>query len=428
MSRSSDARGGAISGTEIDMFAPALPAYHRIPERQDAQYRVGSTRLKIWEIRAASRCSVIGTCLTLGELRKIAKRTRFIEDLHGVGDYDLHGMIVARMQDENPLSRTLQKYLDEKFEGAIRKARSLDRDEQFFAYWEVAVDTGLVPGAYWALVTHPALSLEAEVRIYGEIHMMSHICGATNRGDARATAEARRRATETARRMSASIVQRDRQLSDRNAEIQRLSKRVRELEPFVEECVELRRLLDQDRTAVRLATSEKDATALRMENSTLRQSCAGLELQCEHLRARLTECAEKVERNERHNLAAHSPSVDTCAIGGVDLSSDLCGRCFLYVGGRPNTVCHLRAWVTRRNGVLLYHDGGVEHAGALLGDLVRQADVVLFPVDCVSHGAAGVVKKLCESHGKVMCPLRTASLTAFRRAIDRLDLSWQEKR
>jgi hypothetical protein len=170
---------GAISGDTLEGKRPA--------------------RKRVWEVRAGSRCSIIGTCLTLGELRKIAKRTGFTEDPHRLTDYDLHGMIVAKMDTENSVSVAVQKHLDAKFEGAIRKAKSLESDEEFFSFWEAAIDAGLVPGAYWSVMTHPALSFDAEVRIYGEIHMMSHICGASNRGDARAVAEAERAKAELAR-------------------------------------------------------------------------------------------------------------------------------------------------------------------------------------------------------------------------------------
>ena len=37
----------------------------------------------------------------------------------------------------------------------------------------------------------------------------------------------------------------------------------------------------------------------------------------------------------------------------------------------------------------------------------------MFPVDCVSHEAARLVKRLCRQSGKPWIPLRTASVTTF---------------
>jgi hypothetical protein len=66
-----------------------------------------------------------------------------------------------------------------------------------------------------------------------------------------------------------------------------------------------------------------------------------------------------------------------------------------------------------RGGALIAHDGGVDDNLALLPGLVSQADVVYFPVDCVSHAAADKIKKLCQRLAKRWAPLRSASLASF---------------
>ncbi len=52
-----------------------------------------------------------------------------------------------------------------------------------------------------------------------------------------------------------------------------------------------------------------------------------------------------------------------------------------------------------------HHDGGVDERNGLLAGLVGRADLVLFPVDCISHDAALTVKRLCRQLGK---PFRAA--------------------
>ncbi|WP_163616705.1 DUF2325 domain-containing protein, partial [Klebsiella pneumoniae] len=69
----------------------------------------------------------------------------------------------------------------------------------------------------------------------------------------------------------------------------------------------------------------------------------------------------------------------------------------LYVGGRPRHVAKLRGLTEELGGRLLSHDGGIEDAMPLLAGLVGQSDLVLFPVDCVSHEATGLVKRHCEA-------------------------------
>ncbi len=51
----------------------------------------------------------------------------------------------------------------------------------------------------------------------------------------------------------------------------------------------------------------------------------------------------------------------------------------------------------------------------------ERADAAYFPVDCVSHLAAGQVKRLCRDAGKPFYPLRTASVASFISALSSLD-------
>ncbi|WP_296706685.1 DUF2325 domain-containing protein [Rhodoblastus sp.] len=386
-------------------------------------------RLNIWEVRGASLCSIIGTCLTLSELRRIAKKCRFCDDPYQLTDYDIHGMITSQMNTDNAASRAVTKHLNAKFEGALRKSRGLEDEAAFLQYWEGAVEAGLAPGAYWALVGHPGLPMSVEARVYGDIHMMSHMCGASNRGDARTIAEAQREKGEIARRLGERIAERDQRLSALEAERAALRAKLRALEELAVECQQLRETLARDGLASELALRVDELSVVRSENAGLRRRLASAELRLEQMRARQEAQKEAQkeagqaarERQRKQGLQEMPSGYAVCpenpAEDGEALAADLCGRCLLYVGGRPQTICQLRHLVMRRNGRLLHHDGGVEQSQARLGELVRQADEVFFPVDCVSHGAMDFVKKLCESQGKPMVPLRTASITTFMRAI-----------
>src|ERR1700736_5054534 len=87
----------------------------------------------------------------------------------------------------------------------------------------------------------------------------------------------------------------------------------------------------------------------------------------------------------------------------------------LYVGGRQAQIGHLRAFAERSDAIFLHHDGGVEERGGLLPGLVSRADIVMFPVDCVSHASMSLVKRLCRQTGKPFLPLRSAPRTVLRR-------------
>jgi hypothetical protein len=68
----------------------------------------------------------------------------------------------------------------------------------------------------------------------------------------------------------------------------------------------------------------------------------------------------------------------------------------------------------------LHHDGGLEDRSGLLETQVARADVVFFPVDCVSHNAVGTVKRMARYMGKPYVALRSSGLTSLAAALRQL--------
>jgi hypothetical protein len=77
----------------------------------------------------------------------------------------------------------------------------------------------------------------------------------------------------------------------------------------------------------------------------------------------------------------------------------------------------MRTAAQRRGATLAHHDGGLEESSGLLPGLIQRADAVLFPVDCVSHQAVWLVKRLCRQDRKPFMPLRSAGLGSFLAAL-----------
>ena len=93
------------------------------------------------------------------------------------------------------------------------------------------------------------------------------------------------------------------------------------------------------------------------------------------------------------------------------------GLNLLYVGGRPHQIARIREAVEQASGHLIHHDGGIEERQELLIGLVSRADVAVFPVDCVSHSAALLLKRMCRHLGKPYLPLRTSGLASLVSAL-----------
>ena len=126
------------------------------------------------------------------------------------------------------------------------------------------------------------------------------------------------------------------------------------------------------------------------------------------------------EQDWRHELDAAELSLSKMlpeAETTPDLLPSLHGAALLYVGGRPHQLPQLRRLAEQWGATFVHHDGGVDDRSGLLESLVAGADLVLFPVDCVSHNAVAVVKRVSRNVGKRFVALRSSGLTSFVTAL-----------
>jgi len=136
-------------------------------------------------------------------------------------------------------------------------------------------------------------------------------------------------------------------------------------------------------------------------------------------------CRAEIERRNQE-LRAELDEVEESLAGSGKLGETsqqtpaLSDLTVLYVGGRQAQIGHLRELAERFGAAFVHHDGGIDERGGMLPGLVSRADAVLFPVDCVSHAAMLLVKRLCRQYGKPILPLRSAGLASFCAALNRL--------
>jgi hypothetical protein len=238
---------------------------------------------------------------------------------------------------------------------------------------------------------------------------------------------------------------------------------IRRLCQLEEENATLPARLDRQQTAIREAVAARDACLQDLRRTLAQQGTAALSVPDEHgvmpyqlvadlerrlasegqrsavlhdrlasARAAFSEerlARAKVERENsalRWELEAIERSLPaSCEARESPAPSQrrLDGVTLLYIGGRPHHVAHLRTTAEESGARFLHHDGGVEHHLNLLAGLASQADLVVFPVDCISHHAAQAAKQLCRQAGKQFIPLRTASTTSLLAALRRPDVA-----
>ena len=71
----------------------------------------------------------------------------------------------------------------------------------------------------------------------------------------------------------------------------------------------------------------------------------------------------------------------------------------------------------RCNGRFVYHDGGLQERAGRIDESLAGSDIVVVPLDCVSHDASRRLKRRCRRQGKTILWLRTASVSAFENAL-----------
>ena len=393
-------------------LAPLPPRLVKRPAEPDED--LSTRRTRIWEFSQNLHCSIIGTCLSTAELRQTLTRLGLAQS--DWTDHDLHHKAVSLAAKHDQAAKLLHKALDRRHKLSVSQFAKARTEAELTALWRDAVKRGDIPGAYWAVLTHPATTQSVVRLVFGEVHMLSHLVGAANRADIRRLCDLEQRnaelATKLRRQQDAlhqAIVTRDASIRDlRQSLRQRLTEdapaaggdATAALHALVADLEQRLAAETRRRVAVeaRLAQTRDDLARERAARTALDAEAAAL-------------------RDELATIEADPRPGDVAARWRVD------GLTLLYVGGRPNQIAHLRALAEEHGAVLLHHDGGVEHHQDLMAGLTSRADVVLFPVDCVSHDAALTVKRLCRQMALRFIPLRSASTTSFLAALRPLSVT-----
>src|SRR5262249_570611 len=141
-------------------------------------------RGKIWDLSDTLHCSIIGTCLSNAELRRLLVRLK-ATGVETADDHDVHvrGVMLAGRREAG--ARLLQKALDTRHELAIKQYAKAKDEEALRRMWDASVQSGDIPGAYWALLSHPIATDTTVKKAFQDVHMLSHLVGAANRSDIR---------------------------------------------------------------------------------------------------------------------------------------------------------------------------------------------------------------------------------------------------
>ena len=393
-----------------------IDADTRQPSRQ-APSRPRRTR--IWELGGSLHCSIIGTCLSTAELRHVLVQLK-VGGMQTANEHDVHSFGVGLAGKRELGAKLLQKALDRRHERAIKAFAAANDTETLRSLWKEALNKGDIPGAYWAVLTHPQTD-DALIKLaFGDVHMLSHLVGAANRADIRRLRELEAEnagLTDELRRARQQI--RD-GFDSRDQIIRQLNELVAKYDRPVPPQTPVPNNERDDIAAmedvIRDLSKKLARDSARRESAEARTAALAAALRDKEHKLQVLSKESEALRRELDMVEGYFSDATATPSDPIDLA----GAAILYVGGRANQIPQLRALVEDSGGQFLNHDGGLEQSLGQLPGLVSRADIVLFPADCVSHAAVAAVKRACRQTATPYAPLRSASLACLMAALPTL--------
>jgi len=338
-------------------------------------------------------------------------------------DYELHNIFVNAAHDGTRPGRLLEKLFQRKFKSTIILYRNSNPTE-FEHLWEKALHGGDVAGSYYVLLTNTKTPSTVRDKAVGDIHMLSHISGMSCRVDLKNLPKLKRENRELAlqvENLNLKYVKLVQSSEKKEAQLQKsllvLKAQLQgqitaQKELGMTERSEFRKLRETNQVLSGLVDKMREEKAdLRRRIHDLRWTRPGSSKPTP-----ATACGTFVDEP----LDAGLPARDELSGNGLAESapnSDLEGKKVLYVGGRFRQAPHFRDLVEKLNGSLLFHDGGREDGDRRLDELLPRADVVVCPIDCISHSAVGRIKRECQKLDICFLPVRRSSLSSLARAL-----------
>jgi hypothetical protein len=387
-------------------------------------------RTRLAELDAHLHCSIIGTCLSTHELRKLVPKFTDL-DRQRATDLEIHHTAVELAIEGGAGGKALQKALDERYAGALRLFDEAKDPDAVLALWKDALKSGDIPPAYWALMTHPQTTMSVRQTAFGDLHMLSHLVGAANRADIRRlvaleeeNASLRAKVDRQQGRLQAMSLQRD--AAAHELETRATLARSHDADSDADLRAEVRMLREaltgrDERLAERIALHTNRREAAEQRAAVEQESARALRARLDDMDALLKTLQAEASALER---ALQATDGDSAAQRPASLAI-LERMRVVYVGGRPGAHAAIRRIVESAGGEIAVHDGGIEDRKGLLASALPGADMVVFPVDCIDHDSMNMLKRVCERGHIAWYPLRTASVASFVELVGRLNADAQ---
>jgi hypothetical protein len=390
----------------------------------DAQLRSPHRRARLSDLDSHLHCSVIGTCLSTNELRKLVPKFTDLDRQHAT-DLEIHHAAVELAIEGGAGAKALQKALDARYSGAVRRFEAAKNPDALLALWKDALKSGDIPPAYWALMTHPEAIVSVRQAAFGDLHMLSHLVGAANRADIRRLVALEEENAALKDKIERQQDKLHELTTERDASLRQLSAQVAELSAKAERKPDTSEAsLEAEVQALREALAARDERLAihTSRRETAEQRALDEQRHAHTLSQRLDDTIAMLNVVQAECNALEQALVAQGGEAGskAEELTNLSGKRVVYVGGRPGSNAALRQLVESAGGDFVVHDGGIEDRKGMFAAALPRADIVVFPVDCIDHDSMNLLKRVCDRHQVDYHPLRTASVASFVELMTRL--------
>jgi hypothetical protein len=382
----------------------------------------GSRRRRLWELGSHAHCPVIGVCLPLAAMRRLAHKVLGGEPV--ADDYELHCGMVTDCKWRSRIAEAVQRELDRRFMLPLRRAAAMKTESDLAAWWQEQGASKDLPGALWATLTHARCTPALENHVLGQVHMAQHQVGMATRVElARFEALIDENAV-LARELAGAQQRSMRQALDYARQVEQLQSELVRARGQAMAAHSVAEGLRQDLQALRKTVPQLDSRQALVQRNALQDERMAVMLRAlQQARGEIERLREQIDAANEPAAAldgasppdgnASAPAVPHTADGGTPLTD----QAVLCVGGRTASVPVYRRLIESHGARFLHHDGGEEQSPGQLESTLAAADLVICQAGCVSHNAYWRVKDHCKRTGKRCVFVDTPSASSLQRAL-----------
>jgi phage shock protein A len=392
-----------------------------MPNANGAERKSNSRRKRLWELDSHAYCPVVGVCLPLARLRKLAEKLKGVNTL-SLSEYELHCLVVSACKQRTAIAESTQRELDERYALVLRQAQAHKSGESLALWWQESRTRDDWAGALWATLTHPRCDALLEQQVLGEVHMLQHQVGMATRADVRQLDALQQENAILARELAAA----------QSRSQQQTKQFTTRLEALQSEAMRSRAELVQTQTSAEQLRGDLERVHLQAPDLAprinLAQRVQELEEALRAARRQLQNAQLEIDRQSRQTVALQE-RWDRTKTEAPELAAEssappaaclVSGQSVLCVGGRTASLPAYRAVVEHTGARFLHHDGGQEDSSSMLDATLAAADLVICQSGCISHNAYWRVKDHCKRTGKRCIFIETPSRSALERALSGL--------